>query len=425
MAVGFSGHFIAFLHDLNIPFPESLSSAPYELIDGRLVHAGGIVNLPAIIITVILTAVLMIGMQQSGWMNNFLVVTKVIILTGVIVFGFYYISFHWEEAKDNWDPFIPPNTGKFGEFGLSGILKGSAIIFFAYIGFDCVSCSAGEALNPQRDMPIGILGSLAICTVIFVSLCLALTGMVNYTELNNDAPVIYALLKCGAPPVFRIVVEIAALSGLASVILVSLMGQPRIFYSMARAKLLPPAFALIHPKFRTPWFSQLITGICACIIAAFLPITVLGELVSIGTLFAFVIICSSVIILRHTQPTRHRPFRTPWVPLVPICGILISVAQMASLPYGTWLRLLIWMVIGLFVYFFYSRHHSKLNPHNFFTPAPSLVALDTIVPASSQSLEEEDVDVIVVDSLSPSQPSVNTVDDGSFSKQSDADNVPL
>ena len=361
VAVGWSGHLVAFLKEFNIVLPVHLTQAPFDYVNGQLVSTGHLINLPAVGIIAVLTCLLVIGIKESATFNNYMVVTKVSVLLAIIGFGIWYLLGHHDLAVKNWTPFIPANTGTYGEFGWSGIFKGAAVIFFAYIGFDAVSTAAQEAKNPQKDMPMGIVGSLLICTVLFITISVILTGMSKYTDLNNAAPVVNALQAAGAPFALRFVVDIAAIAGLSSVILVMLMGQPRIFLSMANDGLLPAFFAKVHPRFKAPYVTTIITGVLSAILGGLMPLSILGEMVSIGTLFAFVIVCISIIVLRKTRPDAPRPFRTPWVPLVPILGAGICLLQMYALPADTWWRLAIWMAIGIAIYFGYSRHHSKLN----------------------------------------------------------------
>ena len=357
VAIGWSGYMVSFLRDLGIIFPPALSAAPgkvVQLADGSQVTA--VFNVPASFIILLVTALLVIGVKESAFVNNIIVVIKIAILCLFIAVGVGYIN------TANWQPFIPANTGTFGEFGASGILRGAGVIFFAYIGFDAVSTAAQEARNPQKDMPIGILGSLALCTLLYIVVALVLTGIVSYTQLNVPDPVAVGVDAIGMTWLAPIV-KIGAIGGLSSVILVMLMSQPRIFWSMSRDGLLPQTFARVHPRFRTPHITILVTGLIAALLAGVLPIDIVGELVSIGTLLAFVIVCAGVIVLRRTQPDARRPFRCPGVPLIPILGIITCLGQMAGLPLDTWLRLIIWMALGVVIYFAYSRHHSRLQAH--------------------------------------------------------------
>ena len=357
VAVGWSGYMVSFLHDYNINIPSQLCNAPFDFIKGQgWILTGSIINFPAIFIIVLLTTLLVIGIKESAGFNSVIVAVKVIVILLFIGFGLSYID------TSNWKPFIPPNVGEFGKFGFSGVLRGAAVIFFAYIGFDAVSTAAQEAKNPQRDMPIGILGSLLICTLLYVLVSGVLTGIVPYSKLNVSAPLAMAINETGNALMWlRPLIKIGAIAGLSSVILVMLMGQPRIFFTMANDGLLPKSFSKVHPKFRTPYVTTILTGVIACFIAGLLPINILSELVSIGTLLAFTIVCISIIILRKKRPDVPRPFKTPFVPLIPIAGAAICLLQMISLPWETWERLLIWMAIGLAIYFLYSRKRSKLT----------------------------------------------------------------
>jgi APA family basic amino acid/polyamine antiporter len=356
VSVGWSGYFTAFIRDqLGINIPAALTSAPLRSTGGlHFETTGAIINLPAVALVAILTTLLVIGIQQSARVNNIIVMVKVLIVLLVIGFGLMFV------VPANWTPFIPPNTGEFGQFGWSGIVRAAGVIFFAYIGFDAVSTAAQEAKRPQRDLPIGILASLAICTVLYILMSLVMTGVAHYSELNVPNPVYVAIDKAGPSLAWlKWMVSLGAIAGLASVVLVMLLGQPRIFYSMARDGLLPPVFGKVHPKFQTPYVSTIITGSVAGVIAGLFPIQILGELVSIGTLLAFVIVSAGIIVLRYRFPDLPRPFKTPLVPLVPILSILICGYMMSALPGDTWLRLLIWLAIGLVIYFLYGRHYSK------------------------------------------------------------------
>jgi APA family basic amino acid/polyamine antiporter len=384
VAVGWSGYFASFMNELGFRIPVQFTGAPlgvegtHNLVASQIcynaqtnevisVAAGqvcdvskystvqGVVNLPAMIIVSLMTVLLVIGIRESARFNNLIVILKMSIVLLVIGFGFMYVN------SDNWHPFVPENTGTFGQYGWSGIVRGAAVIFFAYIGFDAVSTAAQEAKNPQRDMPIGILGSLAICTVLYILMSLVMTGLTKYTNLNVPHPVFVAINAAGpALAWLGPIINVGAIAGLASVVLVMLMAQPRIFYSMSRDGLLPPVFARVHPKFRTPYITTIVTGVICALIAGAFPIALLGELVSIGTLLAFVIVSAGIIVLRRTNPEIPRPFRTPLVPIVPILGILICGYMMYSLPSDTWIRLIVWLIIGLLIYFFYGKAHSRI-----------------------------------------------------------------
>lgn len=357
VAVGWSGYVTSFLKDYNIIIPEAFCSAPVNWSEKQgFYFTDSIINLPAMFLIVLLTGILIVGIKESARFNNIMVVIKLVIIVIFIGAGIALAN------VDNWDPFIPPNNGKVGEFGWSGILRASGIIFFAYIGFDSVSTAAQEAKNPQKDMAHGILVSLAVCTVLYILFSLALTGMADYHELNNSAPAAYAVDKMGkAMAWFKPFLKIGAIAGLSSATLTMLYSQPRIFHSMAVDGLLPKVFGKVHTKFGTPIFGTLVTGFFAAVVAGLFPIDILGELVSIGTLLAFIIVCGGVWYLRKTKPNEERPFRVPYIAIVAPLGILSCLAQMIFLKPETWLRLVVWLLIGLVIYFLYGKKNSTLN----------------------------------------------------------------
>jgi len=318
-------------------------------------------NLVAFLAILAVTGILVIGIKESANFNSTIVIVKVgIVLVFIAIVGWYVIQNPEKTISLNWKNFIPDNTGEWGHFGWSGIARAAGVIFFAYIGFDAVSTAAQEAKNPQKDMPIGILGSLAICTVLYIVVSGLATAVVPYSSLNVAEPIAVAIdatgVKWGS-----YLVKVGAIFGLGTVMLVMLLGQSRVFYSMSKDGLLPKWAGKVHPKFRTPYVSTITVGIFVAFFGALLPINILGELVSIGTLLAFVIVCAGVWILRVRRPDLNRPFKTPWVPVVPILGIVISGLLMASLPFDTWMRLIVWLVVGLVIYFTYGRHHSAFR----------------------------------------------------------------
>ncbi len=356
VSVGWSGYVVSFLKSsFGIVIPPALTSAPFAYTDALSFHTtGAIVNFPAMAIVAIVTTILVIGVQESARFNNVIVAIKTTVILMFLVAGVSYVN------TANWVPFIPENTGEFGHFGWTGVFRGAAVIFFAYIGFDAVSTAAQEAKNPQRDLPIGILGSLVICTLLYIAVGLVLTGIVPYPQLAVPDPIAVGIDATGLTWLSPII-KLGAIAGLSSVVLVMLLGQPRIFFSMANDGLLPPAFSKVHPKFKTPYISTIITGGVAMALAAVFPIGILSKLVSLGTLLAFAMVCLAVIILRRTHTTMDRPFKTPLSPYLPIAGIIACLGCMYFVNAFAWALLAVWMVLGVFVYFLYGARHSKVQ----------------------------------------------------------------
>lgn len=397
VAVGWSGYVVSFLHDRGLDIPPTLISSPgtrlievpeavasqfhmrhgwsplanvVEILQKNAVdyssfpQVTAVINVPAMLIVAIITTLLVIGIQESAKVNNVIVIIKVAIVLLFILLGLKYVS------TSNWgDKFIPDNTGEFGHYGWSGIFRGAGVVFFAYIGFDAVSTTAQEAKNPKRDLPIGIIGSLVICTILYVLGAFVMTGVVNYRQLNVPDPVAVAIDAMGLSWLSGFI-KLGAIAGLTSVILVMLLSQPRIFYAMAKDGLLPPVVSKIHPRFRTPWITTIITGVIVMVAAGVIPISIAGELTSIGTLFAFAVVSAGVLYLRITQPEVERPFKTPFVYFTAPMGVLSSLVLMATLPFDTWMRLVVWMVIGLLIYFLYGNRHSVLNHPKEAVPGP-------------------------------------------------------
>lgn len=359
VAVSWTGYVVSFLRDFGIHFPLSLAASPLESLKipftNPPIYAEGFINLPALLAVVMISTLLIIGVKESASVNAVMVTIKLLVIV-------LFIAFCWGLINPaNHVPLIPENTtGEFGRFGFTGIIRGAGIIFFAYIGFDAVSTAAQDARRPQRDMPIGIIGSLIICTIIYIIFTYVLTGVVNYRDLNDRAAVALAIDRT-PHQWLKSVVKLGVIAGYTSVMLVMLFGQSRVFYSMSRDGLLPKLFSDIHPKFRTPWRSNLVFMLFVSLMAAFLPLAHLGEMTSIGTLFAFVLVCAGVMVMRKTHPDLPRPFRTPLVPVVPVLGILVNLYLMYGLGAENWIRLFVWLFIGLAIYFGYSRHHSRLK----------------------------------------------------------------
>lgn len=367
VAVGWSGYMVSFLADLGLRIPPELANAPYlhkaptdagwnlwRIFTEGWSTTGAILNVPAMVVIAVITALLVIGIRESAAFNNLVVAIKVTVILLFLAVGAAYLN------PENWTPFIPENQGP-GRYGWDGVFRAAGVIFFAYIGFDAVSTAAQEARRPQRDMPIGILGSLLICTLLYISVALVLTGVIRYTELGVPDPIARAIDSLGRDVAWlRPIIKVGAIAGLSSVILVMMLGQPRIFYAMARDGLLPPVFSHVHHRFRTPWLATILTGFVAMIMAGLFPIGILGELVSIGTLLAFTIVCAGVFVLRFTDPDIPRPFRVPAFWLVCPLGVLFCGWLMYNLPPDTWARLLIWMALGMSIYWLYGRRHSRL-----------------------------------------------------------------
>ena len=356
VSVGWSGYVVAFLSDLGIHLPAQFVLCPFEtatLADGTVIS--GIVNLPAIFIICMLSLLLMRGIRESSRVNEVIVIIKVAVVLVFIGVGLFFIN--WA----NYTPFIPENTGKFGEFGWSGILRAAGLVFFAYIGFDTVSTAAQEAKNPKKDIPTGVIVSLIICTILYLLFAFVLIGMVNYQDMRGDPAPVATAINLTPFPWLQKMIKLGIIAGFTSVILVMLLGQSRVFYSMSRDGLLPKIFSDIHPKWHTPWRSNILFMIFVSLFSGFFPISKLGHMTSIGTLFAFSIVCAGVLVLRYTHPEWPRSYKVPLVPWVPLAGIGVCLTMMIGLGLETWYRLIIWLIIGMVIYFTYSRFHSKLR----------------------------------------------------------------
>lgn len=357
VAVGWSGYFTSLLADMGINIPTVFANAPLEYHSHFGWQASGaLLNLPAMFIVLAIGVLIALGIKIASEVNNVLVVIKLSVILLFVACGIFFIQI------DNWKPFIPENMGAFGEFGWSGVLRGAGVVFFAFIGFDAISTLAQESRDPQKDMPIGMLGSLGISTIVYIVVALVLTGIVSYTMLNVPDPIAVATNALGPSFLWlRFVIKIAILAGLTSVILVMLLGQARIFYTMAHDGLLPKPFGKIHDKFRTPFFTTMMITLVGMLLAGLFPVGILGQLVSMGTLLAFAIVCFGVLVLRFKQPLLHRPFKTPFAPWVPLLGTLSCITLMVALPRVTWMQLFGWMILGCIIYFYYGKKHSKVR----------------------------------------------------------------
>ena len=353
VAVGWSGYFVSFLANFGIVIPPALTNAPLAGTGFHELHlTGALINLPAVLLVLALTYFLVVGVRESARFNGLMVLIKVGVVLLVIFFGLPFVH------AANMQPFIPPNEGVWGKFGVSGILAASGMIFFAYIGFEAVSVAAQEAKNPRRDLPIGILGSLGLCTVLYILMAVVLTGITDWRTLDVPNPVSFAIGKIATLHWLIVPIDVGAMAGLASVTFVSLYGQSRVFYSMARDKFLPPGFSAVHRRYHTPHRGTIITGLFAALLAALFPLDILADLVSIGTLLAFVAVCMGILILRVQSPKAKRSFKTPWVWFVAPAGIVSCGVMMFSLADGTWIRLILWTAIGIVIYFLYGYWHA-------------------------------------------------------------------